>query len=86
MHLCSTVSKNRQGEDHHKDLQLKKEKRKLKVLQTAYKKNPEEFNDEPTALLSDIDQDEENMVSVMSCTSRHITHNNMVVLGSPCAY
>ncbi|KAG1774494.1 hypothetical protein EV702DRAFT_1280597 [Suillus placidus] len=57
------LSKNRQGEDCHKKEQMKKEKRKLKVLRTAYQKNPEEFNDEPTKLLSDVDWDEENMFS-----------------------
>ncbi|KAG1779239.1 hypothetical protein EV702DRAFT_1195213 [Suillus placidus] len=59
----ASVSKNRQGEDRHKKEQMKKEKRKLKVLRTAYQKNPEEFNDEPTELLSDVDRDEENMFS-----------------------
>ncbi|KAG1775839.1 hypothetical protein EV702DRAFT_1233191 [Suillus placidus] len=62
-------SKNCQGEDRQKKEQMKKEKRKLKVLRTAYQKNPEEFNDEPTELLSDVDRDEENMVS----TSRALT-------------
>ncbi|KAG1882621.1 hypothetical protein F4604DRAFT_1678142 [Suillus subluteus] len=54
-------SKTHEGEDHHKGLETKMEKCKLKVLRAAYQKNPAEFDDEPAELHSDIDRDEENM-------------------------
>ncbi|KAG1845928.1 hypothetical protein F4604DRAFT_1688561 [Suillus subluteus] len=57
------LSKTREGEDCHKGLETKMEKRKLKVLHAAYQKNPAEFDDEPAELHSDIDRDEENMFS-----------------------
>ncbi|KAG1867731.1 hypothetical protein F4604DRAFT_1927535 [Suillus subluteus] len=57
------LSKTREGEDRHKGLETKMEKRKLKVLCAAYQKNPAEFDDEPAELHSDIDRDEENMFS-----------------------
>ncbi|KAG1858161.1 hypothetical protein F4604DRAFT_1931188 [Suillus subluteus] len=56
-------SKTHEGEDRHKGLEMKMEKRKLKVLRAAYQKNPAEFDDEPAELHSDIDRDEENMFS-----------------------
>ncbi|KAG1874427.1 hypothetical protein F4604DRAFT_1680960 [Suillus subluteus] len=57
------LSKTHEGEDRHKGLETKMEKRKLKVLRAAYQKNPAEFDDEPAELHSDIDRDEENMFS-----------------------
>ncbi|KAG1718289.1 hypothetical protein EDB19DRAFT_1920916 [Suillus lakei] len=57
------ISKTCHGEDRHKELEAKIEKRKLKLLHAAYQNKPEEFNDEPAELLSDIDRDEENMFS-----------------------
>lgn len=80
-----TVLEAHQGKDRQHDFNATMEKHKLKVLRAAYKKNPEEFNDEPAELLSDMDIEEENMVRVsfFQCCFAHYV---IVVLASLCTY
>jgi hypothetical protein len=60
-----TVLKTRRGPEYKKALEIKVEKHNLKALWMKYQRNPEVFNDEPTELLSNIDRDEDNMVSFL---------------------
>ena len=64
-YLYLTVSKSRQGPDRKIALQAKAEKHNLKALRTKYRTNPDAFDDEPTELLSEIDRDEDIMVSFL---------------------
>lgn len=64
-HSYLIVLKSWQGDKHQKALQAKIGKYDLKALYTTYKMNPEVFDNEPTELLSDIDRNEDNIVSIL---------------------
>lgn len=64
-YLYLTVSKSCQGPDHKIALQAKVEKHNLKALQMKYQTNPNAFDDEPAELLSEIDRDEDIMISFL---------------------
>ena len=67
---------NTQQRNHcHEDKQNKAEKQKKKALYTAYRANPNDFEQEPFELHSDVDVQEDVMVSVRPSFSQQSSAN-----------
>jgi hypothetical protein len=84
--FCLTVLKARRGEERQNTLETKMKKLDLKALRTTYQTHPEVFDSEPAGLLSDVDRDEDSMVSVLFVQALHVTHNYIIVFGPLCTY
>jgi hypothetical protein len=69
-----------------KALETKMKKRNLKALRTTYQIHPEVFDSKPAGLLSDVDRDEDNMVSVLFVQALHVTHNYIIVFRLQCTH
>lgn len=67
-------------------VEMKMKKRDLKALRTTYQTHPEIFDSEPAGLLSDVDRDEDSMVSVLFVQALHVTHNYIIVFRPLCNY
>jgi hypothetical protein len=69
-----SILKSWQGDECQNALEAKVGKQNLKALHIAYRVNPEVFDNEPTELLSDVDRDKDNMISVYSslCSFSHL--------------